>query len=192
LQLLRLEGFAEKSARQLLDGIEASKTRPLSTLLFALGVRHVGAQGAKLLARQFGSMAKLANASVAEIAEIRGIGDAIADAVAGFFAERRNQDLIARLRNLGVNMVEAAAEGAAGGPLAGQTYVITGTLPGLSRARAAEMIQAAGGHVTDNVSKKTTAVVAGADAGSKLERAKTLGIPVIDEAELLRRVAANP
>src|SRR5438477_526504 len=83
---------------QLLGGIEASKTRPLSTLLFALGVRHVGAQGAKLLARQFGSMAKLANASVAEIAEIRGIGDAIADAVAGFFAERRNQDLIARLR----------------------------------------------------------------------------------------------
>jgi DNA ligase (NAD+) len=191
-QLLTLEGFAEKSAQQLVDAIAASKARPLSTLLFALGIRHVGAQGAKLLARHFGSMRALARASVDEINAIRGIGPAIAAAVAGFFAEPRNRKLVERLERLGVNMTEPAAAEDAKGPLAGQTYVITGTLPTLSRSRATGLIEAAGGHVVDSVSKKTTAVVAGADAGSKLEKAKTLGVPVIDEAELLRRAQAKP
>jgi DNA ligase (NAD+) len=191
MQLLTLEGFAEKSAQQLVDAIAASERQPLSTLLFGLGIRHVGVQGARLLARHFGTMKALAKASVEEINEIRGIGPAIAEAVAGFFAEPKNRKLIERLEKLGLNMKEpVAAEGK--GPLAGQVYVITGTLPSLSRAKAAELIEAAGGHVSDAVSKKTTAVVVGADAGSKLEKAKTLGIPLIDEAELLRRARAKP
>jgi DNA ligase (NAD+) len=185
-QLLTLEGFADKSARQLVAAIQASKQRPLSTLLYALGIRHVGAQVARLLARHFGTMDALRRASAEEITAIRGVGDAIAAAVVGFFAEPKNRRLLDRLEKLGVNMTEpAAAEGR--GPLAGQTYVITGTLPTLSRAQAIELIEAAGGHVSDSVSKHTTALVAGADPGSKLERAKALGIPIIDEAELLRR-----
>jgi len=191
MRLLALEGFAEKSAQQLLDAIEASKRQPLSTLLFALGIHHVGAQGAKLLARHFGSMKAIAKAGVEEIGKIRGIGPAIAEAVAGFFADPQNQKLVKRLEELGLNMEEPTTAESEG-PLAGQTFVITGTLPSLSRARAAELIEAAGGHVTDSVSKKTTAVVVGADAGSKLEKAKALGISVIDEAELLRRARAKP
>ena len=191
MHLLALEGFAEKSAQQLLDAIEASKRQPLSTLLFALGVRHVGAQGAKLLARDFGAMKAIAKASADEISKIRGIGPAIAEAVVGFFADPQNQKLAKRLEELGLNMEEPTTAESKG-PLAGQTFVITGTLPSLSRARAAELIEAAGGHVTDSVSKKTTAVVVGADAGSKLEKAKALGIPVIDEAELLRRARVKP
>jgi len=160
-------------------------------LLFALGIHHVGAQGAKLLARHFGSMKAIAKAGVEEIGKIRGIGPAIAEAVAGFFADPQNQKLVKRLEELGLNMEEPTTAESEG-PLAGQTFVITGTLPSLSRARAAELIEAAGGHVTDSVSKKTTAVVVGADAGSKLEKAKALGISVIDEAELLRRARAKP
>ena len=185
LELLALEGFAEKSAQQLVDAIQASKRQPLSTLLYALGIRHVGVQGAKLLARRFGTMKALRNASVEEINEIRGVGQAIAEAVFGFFDEPKNRKLLERLDKLGLNFREPTAAG--GGPLAGQTYVITGTLPSLSRDKAAELIEGAGGRVTDSVSKKTTAVVVGADAGSKLEKAKALGIHVIEEAELLRR-----
>ncbi len=189
--LLTVAGFAEKSAQQLVDAIQASKKQPLSTLLYALGLRHVGAQGAKLLARHFGTMKALRNASPEEIGRIRGIGEAIAEAVAGFFDEAKNRKLLERLEKLGPNFKEPAATDGKG-PLAGQTYVVTGTLPSLSRAKATELIEAAGGTVTDSVSKKTTALVVGADAGSKLERAKALGIPVIDEAELLRRARAKP
>jgi len=190
MQLLTLEGFAEKSAQQLVAAIAASKKQPLSVLLFALGTRHVGAQGAKLLARQFGTMKALAKASTEEVNEIRGIGPAIAEAVVGFFAEPRNRKLIERLEKFGLTMKEPAAA-ASGGPLAGQTYVITGTLPTLSRPQAKEKIEAAGGHVTDSVSTKTTAVVVGADPGSKAEKAKALGIEQITEKELLRRIRSE-
>jgi DNA ligase (NAD+) len=114
------------------------------------------------------------------------VGPAIAEAVAGFFAEPRNRTLIERLEKLGLTMKEPVAA-TSGGRLAGQIFVITGTLPSLSRQKAAELIEAAGGSVADSVSKKTTAVVVGADAGSKLEKAKALNVPLIDEAELLRR-----
>ncbi len=190
MQLLTLDGFAEKSAQQLVDAIQASKAQPLSVLLFALGIRHVGAQGAKLLARHFGTMKALAKAPAEAINEIRGIGPAIAEAVAGFFAEPRNRKLIERLEKLGLTTKEPVAA-TSGGPLAGQTYVITGTLPTLSRPKAKELIEAAGGHVTDSVSTKTTALVVGADAGSKAEKAKALGIEQIDEAELLRRTRSK-
>jgi DNA ligase (NAD+) len=194
LPLLSLEGFAEKSAQQLLDAIGASKSRPLSTLLFALGPRHVGFQGARLLARHFGTMAKLAKAGMDGVAEIRGVGPAIAEAVAGFFATPANHRLIERLEKLGVNMKEPHAgpgDGGAG-PLTGQSYVVTGTLPTLSREAATQLIESAGGHVSDGVSRKTTAVVVGETPGSKLEKAKALGVPVIDEAELLRRASSPP
>ena len=191
-QLLTLEGFAERSAELLVKAIAASKARPLSLLLFALGIRHVGAQGARLLAHHFGDLHALASSGADAIAEIRGIGPAIAEAVAGFFAEPRNQELTGRLERAGLNLTEPSAPAEAGsGPLAGQTYVITGTLPTLSRKAASALIEGAGGNVTDSISKKTTAVVAGTDAGSKLEKAGALGIPVIDEAELLRRARAQ-
>ncbi len=192
LQLLTIEGFAEKSAQQLLDAIDASKQQALSTLLFALGIRHVGVQGARLLARHFGKMAKLAKASAEEINKIRGVGPAIADAVAGFFAAPANKALIKDLKGFGVTMTEpTATTGVGGGALAGQTFVITGTLPELSREAATRLIEDAGGHVADSVSKQTTAVVAGESPGSKLEKAKTLGVAVIDEAELLRRATST-
>jgi DNA ligase (NAD+) len=186
-RLLEIEGFAEKSAQQLVDAIAASKRQPLSVLLFALGIRHVGEGAAELLARRFGTMDALMAAAAQDIGEVRGIGPTIAEAVAGFFAEPRNRKLIARLAKAGVRMDEPVTV-AAKGPLSGQTFVLTGTLPTLSRAEATKRIEAAGGAVTGSVSKKTTAVVAGADPGSKLDKAKQLGIAVWDEAELMRRL----
>jgi DNA ligase (NAD+) len=190
-QLQGLEGFAAKSARQLTDAIAATKDRPLSTALFALGIRHVGAQGAKLLARHFGTMDALEKASQDEIGAIRGVGPAIAEAVWHFFRERRNDKLLGRLKAAGLTLTEPETRAAEGAPLAGQTYVVTGTLPTLSRKAATDLITGAGGQVASSVSKQTTALVAGVEAGSKLDRARTLGIPVIDEAELLRRVQSN-
>ena len=126
-------------------------------------------------------------ASVDAINAVPGVGSAIAEAVVHFFGEPRNRDLVERLRAAGLTFTEAGAV-RADGPLAGQAYVITGTLPTLSRAQASEMIESAGGRVAGSVSKKTHALVAGEDPGSKLDKAKELGIEVIDEAELLRRV----
>ncbi|HXV86056.1 MAG TPA: NAD-dependent DNA ligase LigA [Gemmatimonadales bacterium] len=189
-KLLALEGFAQKSALQLIDAIEASKERPFSTVLFALGIRHVGAQVARLLARHFGKLDALARADAAAIGAVHGIGPAIAEAVVGFFQAKANQRLVGRLRELGVNLQEPMS--AEGGQLAGQTYVLTGTLPTLSRSRAAALIEEAGGHVASSVSRTTDAVVAGADPGSKLDRAREFGVPVIDEAELLRRAKKQP
>ncbi len=190
-RLLTLEGFAEKSTQQLVDAIADSKGQPLAALLFGLGIRHVGAQGAKLLARHFGTMQSLARGSAAEVAEVRGIGPAIAAAVAGFFAEPRNRKLIERLEHLGLTMQETAtATGPR--PLTDQTFVVTGTLPTLSRQQARDLIEAAGGHVSDSLSKKTTSLVVGADPGSKLDKAKSLGVEQIDEAELLRRANRKP
>jgi len=186
-----LEGFAEKSAQQLVDAIAASKQQPLSALLFALGIRHVGAQGAKLLARHFGTLKALSTAAAAEIGEVRGIGPAIAEAVAGFFKEPRNKELLKRFGDLGLTLQETAtATGPR--PLADQTYVVTGTLPTLSRQQARDLIEGAGGHVADSLSKKTTALVVGSDPGSKLDKAKGLGVEQIDEAELLRRANRKP
>jgi len=191
MQLLTLEGFAEKSAQQLVDGIAESKRQPLSALLFGLGVRHVGAQGAKLLARHFGTMAALAKASAQEVGEVRGIGPAIADAVAGFFADPKNKALLNSLEKSGLTLRETGTP-AGPRPLADQTFVLTGTLPTLSRQQARDLIEAAGGHVSDSLSKKTTALVVGTDPGSKLDKAEALGVEQIDEAELLRRVSRKP
>jgi DNA ligase (NAD+) len=135
-------------------------------------------------------MDRLAEASAEEIGAVRGVGPTIAQAVVGFFRERRNRELIARLAKLGVNLAEPRTE--AEGPLGGQTFVITGTLEMLSRAQAEQLIEQAGGHVTASVSKKTTAVVVGAEPGSKMDKALELGVETISEAELLRRLGRNP
>ena len=187
LPLIALEGFAQKSADQLVKAIAASKAQPLSRLLFALGVRHVGAGAADLLARRFGTMDALLGATEEQIGEVRGIGPTIAAAVAAFFREQRNRALVERLAAAGLRMDEPVKI-AAGGVFDGQTFVLTGTLPGLSRAEATRLIEQAGGAVTGSVTKKTTAIVAGEEPGSKLEKAKALGVAVWSEKDLLQRL----
>jgi DNA ligase (NAD+) len=189
-QLVELDRFAEQSAEQLVRAIEASKAQPLSLLLFGIGIRHVGKTVALLLARRFGTMPALMQATEEQINDVPGVGGAIAEAVLSFFHEAHNRKLIARLERAGLNLTEPHAV-QSGGPLEGKTYVLTGTLPTLTRGAAAELIERAGGRVAGSVSKKTDAVVAGDDAGSKLEKAQQLGVEVIDETELLRRAGAD-
>ena len=188
-QLVSLERFAQKSAENLVAAIAASKQQPLSRLLFGLGIRHVGAQAAQLLARHFGTVDALAEATPEQLGAVRGIGDIIAQSVADYFTNRTSRALVERLRERGLNLTEPRAV-TADGPLSGATVVITGTLPGLSRGEATALVEQAGGRVTSSVSKKTTFVVAGDEAGSKLDKAVELGVEVIDEAELRRRVGA--
>ncbi|MEO8199268.1 MAG: NAD-dependent DNA ligase LigA [Gemmatimonadota bacterium] len=186
-QLVQLDRFAKQSASLLVSAIEDSKRQPLAVLLFGLGIRHVGKTVAALLARHFGTMDRLSVATEAEINGVPGVGLVIAEAVASFFQNEQNQKLIADLAMQGLNFKEPKAS-VSDGPLLGKTYVITGTLPTLSRTDATQLIEQSGGRVSGSVSKKTDAVVAGDDAGGKLEKAKQLGVEVIDEAELLRRV----
>jgi len=183
LDLLRLDGFAELSARNLVRAIAESRGRPLSRLLFGLGIRHVGAQAAQILARRFGTMDALLEASEADFAAIHGIGATTAGALAAYLAEPRNRELIERLRAAGVNMTEPV-ERAEQTSLSGLTFVITGTLPTLSRKEATEFIEHHGGRVTSTVTRSTDYLVAGESPGSKLDRARELGITVLDEAGL--------
>ena len=187
--LTGLERFAEKSADNLVAAITASKAQPLSRLLFGLGIRHVGATAAQLLARHFGTMTALAQATADDILAIRGIGEGIAVAVVAFFEDESARELVAKLAERGLTMSEPRPV-ATGGAFKGMTFVVTGTLPTLSRSAATELIESQGGRVTSGVSKATTAVVVGAEAGSKLEKAQALGIETIDEDELMRRAGA--
>lgn len=188
-QLVTLERFGQKSAENLVQAMQTAKQQPLSRLLFALGIRHVGAQAAQLLARQFGSMDALKGATPDQLAAVRGIGDIIAQSVAEYFANPSVRDLVERMRARGLRFDEPNAV-QADGPLTGATVVITGTLPSLSRGEATALVEQAGGRVTSSVSRKTTFVVAGEEAGSKLDKALELGVEVIDEAELRRRAGA--
>jgi DNA ligase (NAD+) len=188
-ELLALEGYAEKGTDALLAAIEASKSQPLSRLLAALGIRHVGAIAAQLLARHFGTLDALAKASKDDIGAVRGVGDIIAEGVASYFREPSARKLIEKFRKAAVNFTEPRVV-AAGGALAGKTVVITGTLPTLSRTKATEVVEQAGGRVTNSVSKATSFLVAGEEAGSKLEKARALGIEIIDEKELLARIGS--
>jgi DNA ligase (NAD+) len=185
-KLVELDRFAEKSAENLVAAIQASKAQPLSRLLFGLGIGNVGAIGAKLLARHFGTMDALATASAEDILAVRGLGETIAESVVSWFADPPARRLIKRLRQRGLTFEEPRP--VAGTTLRGQIFVLTGTLPTLTREQATELIESHGGRVTSGVSKKTNVLVAGADAGSKLEKARALEIEIIDEAELLRRV----
>jgi len=186
-QLEALDRLAEKSAANLVAAIAESRGRPLSRLLFGLGIRHVGSTAAQLLARHFGTLDALAAAPEEEIVAVRGIGAIIARAVVAFFADRSAHKLIDKLRRAKVNFSEPRSVSVSGA-LKGLTVVITGTLPSLSRDRATELIEQAGGRVTSSVSKATNLLVAGAEAGSKLEKARSLGTEIIDEAELLQRI----
>lgn len=181
-------GFQAKSATALVEAIAASKQQPLSRLLNALGIRHVGAESAKLLARAFGTMDALQAASAEQIEALHGVGDTMAASVREWFDDPAMQDLVARLKAAGLRMDEPQAANA-DGVFKGMKIVLTGTLPTLSRPQATELIENAGGKVTSSVSKATDLVVAGDEAGSKLDKAKELGVEVIDEAELLRRLA---
>lgn len=186
-RLTELERFAKQSAEQLVQAIAASRAKPLSNLLFAIGIRHVGKNVATLLARRFGSLEALKSATRDEIHAVPGVGPTIADAVASFFHAASNRRLLERLKQAGLTLTEPQAV-QSGGPLAGRSYVLTGTLSTLSRGEATALVEAAGGRVTGSLSKQTDAVVAGEAAGGKLEKARALGIEIIDEAELLRRV----
>lgn len=189
-QLLELEGYAAKGTDALIAAIEASKAQPLSRLLHALGIRHVGSIAAQLLAQHFGNLDALVSATADDILNVRGIGATIADGVVAYFSDPAGRALVEKLRASGVNFMEPRAV-VAGGPLSGQTVVITGTLPTLSRARATALIESAGGRVTGSISKSTSFLVAGEEAGSKLEKAKSLGVETIEEAELLRRTRSS-
>ncbi|HXY29240.1 MAG TPA: NAD-dependent DNA ligase LigA [Gemmatimonadaceae bacterium] len=190
-KLVTLDRFAQKSAEQLVAAIDESRSRPLSRLLNALGIRHVGSTAAQLLARHFGTLDALAAASAEEMSQVRGVGDEIARSVESYFRERSSRRLIDKLRASGVNFSEPRPV-AAGRSFTGLTVVITGTLPTLSRDQATELIEGQGGRVASSVSQSTSFVVVGADAGSKLAKARALGLETIDEAELLRRIARQP
>jgi DNA ligase (NAD+) len=188
-RLLELEGYADKGADSLIAAIEASKSQPLQRLLNALGIRHVGSIAAQLLAQHFGTLETILSASADDILTVRGIGSTIAEGVVAYFSDPAGRALVEKLRSHGLNFTEPRAV-VAGGPLSGKTLVITGTLPTLSRAKATATIEAAGGRVTGSVSKSTDFLLAGEEAGSKLEKAKSLGVTIIDEADLLRRVGS--
>ncbi len=177
-------GFQAKSATALVDAITASKQQPLTRLLNALGIRHVGAESAKLLARSFGTMDALRSASVEQLETLHGVGGTMAHAVHDWFRQPAAVTVLEKLRAAGVRMDEPRAQ-AADGVFKGKKIVLTGTLPTLSRSQATELVENAGGKVTSSVSKATDFVVAGDEAGSKLEKANELGITVLSEAELL-------
>jgi len=188
--LMTLERFGSRSAELLVQGIAASRSKPLSSLLFAIGIRHVGKNVAVLLARRFGSLDRLKSATREEIANVAGIGTAIADSVASFFQDASNRRLLDRLAEAGLTLTEPQAT-AGEGPLTGKNYVLTGTLPTLSRPAATALIERAGGRVTGSITRQTHVVVVGEAAGAKLEHARALGIETIDEAELLTRVQSQ-
>lgn len=184
--LLKLERMGEKSADNLLAALDESKKNELDKLLFALGIRHVGAKVARILATEFGSMEKLQQVQPEELAQIRDIGDKIAESAVTWLNVPANIDLVERLAAAGLTMTFTPPASQEDNPFFGKTLVFTGTMPTLGRAEAKTMAQDVGAKVSGSVSKKTDYVIAGAEAGSKLEKAQQLGVTVIDEAEFLR------
>lgn len=182
-ELLTLERVGEKTADALLEQIERSKKQPLQRVLLGLGIRHVGERTAQALAEEFGSIDALIAATEEELTRVNDIGPKVAATVREFFSNERNLALVERLRGYGLTFT--AERKVRGTALSGLTFVLTGTLPTLTREEAKERIEAAGGKVSGSVSKKTSYVVAGEEAGSKLEKAEQLGVAVVDEAGLL-------
>jgi DNA ligase (NAD+) len=192
--LAKLERLAQKSAANLVTAIERSRERGLARLLFGLGIRHVGERGAALLARRYRTITALAAASAAELAATNEIGPVIAESVSKFFANEENQHIIARLRDANVSMEESTpADSGSTSPqvLAGKVFVLTGTLPHLTRQEAQALITAAGGRVTSSVTRKTDYVVAGTDPGSKYAQAQRLEIPILSEEDLHQLLRAE-
>jgi DNA ligase (NAD+) len=190
-RLAELEGFAEISARNLVEAIEGSKQQPFHLVLYALGIPGIGYVNARNLARSLRSMDALLEASAEQLAEVEGVGPIMASTVTETLAEDRTRELIERLRGYGLHMEEEGAAPPAEGPLVGKTLVLTGTLPNLTRPEATARVEAAGGKVTGSVSKKTDYLVAGADPGTKLTKAQGLGTEVLDEDGLLALLPAD-
>ena len=184
-QLQKLDRFGKKSAENLVAAVERSKGNDLYRLVYALGIPHIGVKAAQVLCEAYPSMEKLQAASQEELAQIEGFGGIMSEEVAAFFQKESARALVDRLRELGVNM-EAQRQESQGTSLLGSTFVLTGTLPTMSRKEATQLIESHGGKVTSSVSKKTSYVLAGEEAGSKLEKARQLEIPVLTEEELLR------
>ncbi len=185
--LANLDRMAEKSAQNLVDAIDRSRNTTLARFIYSLGIRNVGEATAKDLARHFGALDALMAADEAALLAVPDVGPIVAASIAGFFAEPHNREVVEQLRAAGVHWLESAGlvDAAASAPLAGKTFVLTGTLPTLSRDEATALIEAQGGKVAGSVSKKTSYVVAGAEAGSKLDKAQQLGVTILDEDALL-------
>ena len=187
--LAELDRMAEKSAQNVLDALEKSKSTTLARFIYALGIRHVGEATAKELARHFGNMDAVMAASAEQLLEVADIGPVVANSITAFFADSLNVELVQQLRAAGLQWSEGSGIDMPAKFLAGKTFVLTGTLPQLTRDEAAQKIDAAGGKVSGSVSNKTSYVVAGAEAGSKLAKAEELGITILDEAGLLALLA---
>ncbi|HEY1170505.1 MAG TPA: NAD-dependent DNA ligase LigA [Verrucomicrobiae bacterium] len=189
-QVANLERMGEKSARNFIDGVTASKSRDLWRLLFGLGILHVGVGGAKSLGRSFASLDDILNATEEQLVEADDVGEVIVKSIVQWRNDERTRALIERLRTAGLNFKSELYQAAPpSGPFTGKTFVLTGTLPTMSREVAAAKIEALGGKVSGSVSKKTDYVLAGEEAGSKLEKAQKLGVKIIDEAEFLKMTA---
>lgn len=182
-QLTGLDRMGEKSASKIVKNIDASRRQPLWRVLNGLGIPFVGERTAQILANHFGSLDEIAGASVEELQEVEEVGPKVAESIRQFFCEERNRELVERLRRAELQFTQAK-KARKRGKLSGQTFVLTGTLPTLTREEAKAKIEAAGGKVAGSVSKKTSYVVAGEDAGQKLDKAKDLGAQILDEAGL--------
>jgi DNA ligase (NAD+) len=183
--LAGLERMAEKSAKNIVAALEKSKQTTLPRFLFGLGIRHVGEATAKELARHFGQLDRIMDASVEALSKVNDVGPVVAQSIHTFFEQPHNREVVEQLRACGLTWEEGEPAARAPQPLAGKTFVLTGTFPTLSRDQAKDFLEAAGAKVAGSVSKKTDYVVAGAEAGSKLEKAQALGVAVIDEAGML-------
>jgi DNA ligase (NAD+) len=188
--LAGLDRMAEKSAKNLVDALEKSKGTTLPRFLFGLGIRHVGESTAKDLAKHFGKLDSIMDASEEALLEVNDVGPVVAQSVHTFFQQDHNREVVEQLRACGVHWEEGEPALRAPKPLAGKTFVITGTLPALSRDEAKDKLEAAGAKVAGSVSKKTDYLVAGAEAGSKLDKARELGVSVIDEEQMLALLQA--
>jgi len=186
-QVSGLERMGEKSAQNFLDGVQGSKKRDLWRVLYGLGIFHVGAGVAKALGRCFSTLDEIFAASIDQLTDCEDVGEVIAQSIVQWHGDEGNRKLVDRLRKAGLNFKsELHQPKAATGQFAGKTFVLTGTLPNLKREEAAAKIEAAGGKVSGSVSKKTNYVVAGEDAGSKLDKAQKLGVKILDEAAFLK------
>jgi DNA ligase (NAD+) len=192
-EVAQLEGLGEKSAANLRAGVEASKNRPLARLINALGIRHIGERTAALLADRFGSIDALMAASLEEINAVGGVGEVLAKSVFNFFQESHNREIVEKLRRAGARMADVRKNGNGETPLSGKTFVLTGRMETLSRPQAEELLRQAGANVSGSVSKRTSFVVAGEEAGSKADRARELNVPIISEREMLEMLGeGNP
>ncbi len=183
--LSELERMADKSAANVIAAIDKSRNTTLPRFVYALGIRHVGETSARDLASHFGTLDALMHADENALLEVRDVGPVLAQSIRQFFAEPHNLEVVAQLRAAGVHWPESAPRQVRAGKLAGLVFVLTGSLPTLTRESAKELIERSGGKVTGSVSKKTSYVVAGADPGSKFDRATELGVPVLDEQQLI-------